>query len=261
MTPASLCTSIPNFMLEQNLESKSVLVILSTFVSIIFCIFLTTLPISFFGTRVIATTSLNVRGTFSWRQATNTHAVAIVSIFFPLNTFLSATILSRASPDPPSPIRAIIVSNCGPSKKGLEAAPTRLGSSPSSFAKVLHSDLVSIILSPSTNPQSPQTKSPLANSSIIFGTLDRQSGQVKTTFKCRSATVILWIVEPSISFTTPSAPAVPPAPFAAILSAPLCSALTPSECKVAFPAFKLIFNSYDHSLVRYDCNKNNRFRR
>src|SRR5260370_42654089 len=45
----------------------------------------------------------------------------------------------------------------------------------------LHSLLVSTILSPNTSPQSPHTRSPLSNSSTIFGLGSLQSGQIKRT--------------------------------------------------------------------------------
>src|SRR5271163_2499709 len=92
------------------------------------------------------------------------------------------------------------VSNCAPSRSGFAAAPTRDGSSPSSLAKVRHSERVSIIRSPRTvfgfsessiynienqqnqvhnllRPQSPHTRSPAENSSIICGGEILQSGQ------------------------------------------------------------------------------------
>ena len=46
-----------------------------------------------------------------------------------------------------------------------------------------HSLLVSTIRSPNTNPQPPQTRSPLLNSSTIFGFGSRHSGQISRTFR------------------------------------------------------------------------------
>lgn len=105
---------------------------------------------------------------------------------------------SRAIPEPPS-LELMTVFSCSiPSNKGSLAAPTREGSSPSSFAKVyvviskesmndnylrhtLHSLLVSTTRSPRTRPQVPQTRSPLENSSTMLGFGSRQSGQTSRT--------------------------------------------------------------------------------
>ena len=112
---------------------------------------------------------------------------------------------SRAIPEPPSR-KEMTVSSCSiPSIRGSDAAPTREGSSPSSFANVLghqdknlsltspqamfeniltrHSLRVSTIRSPRTNPQLPQTRSPLPNSSTIFGFGSLHSGQMRRTAK------------------------------------------------------------------------------
>ena len=110
---------------------------------------------------------------------------------------------SRAIPEPPSR-KLMRVSSCSmPSMRGSIAAPTRDGSSPSSFANVLwkrklghyalcmmrsglltrHSLRVSTIRSPKTSPQPPHTRSPLLNSSTIFGFGSRHSGQISRMFR------------------------------------------------------------------------------
>ena len=112
----------------------------------------------------------------------------------PRNT---ARYCSRAIPEPPSR-KLMTVSSCSmPSISESIAAPTRDGSSPSSFANVLqklsslscakckavhlhaiHSEYLQY-----GHPQPSQTRTPLLNSSRIFGFRSRHSGQISRTFR------------------------------------------------------------------------------
>lgn len=101
-------------------------------------------------------------------------------------TLLWARFKSLASPLPPSRPEINVESRWfAPPSKGSLMAPTREGSPPPSslFAKVRHSDRVSMIRFPRIKPQCPQIKSPAAKSSTIEGTCSRQSLHCKRKFR------------------------------------------------------------------------------